>query len=93
MAHFVHAIFVQTDAAGDEIRIKIRVAGTADQLGQIAPNEWFASGETNLQNAELGSFTQDALPVGSGQFARSSELLRIRAVRTMKRTSISDLRQ
>ncbi len=49
VARIFDAIVVQTDAAGDEIGVKIRFARCANQIGQITPGERFASRKTDLQ--------------------------------------------
>jgi hypothetical protein len=58
----MHAIVIQADAAGDEVRIKVCLTRSANQFCEIAPSKWFASGKTDLQNAKPGRFVNDAFP-------------------------------
>src|ERR1051326_5932298 len=97
---------MQADAAGDQVGVKVRVARSANQFGQVRPNKWFAAGKTNLQHAQRSGFPNDAPPFVGGElpvavaatlwatrrFAQRSGY-RIRAVWAMQRTTISDLRE
>ena len=73
----MHAIVIQADAAGDKVRVKTRLAGCANQVGEITPAERFASGETDLQDTERGRFTNYARPFIGSQFAIVSCLRRV----------------
>src|SRR4029077_482911 len=62
LAQRMHAIVIQTNAAGDEVRIKLCLTRRMNQFDEIAAGKWFASGKTDLQNAKRGCITNDALP-------------------------------
>src|SRR6266446_8154626 len=89
-AQFAGPRFVQTDTARDEICVKFCLARAANEFGQIASNERFTAGETDLQHAKLGRFTKHAVPFIDRQFTGISRARRIGTVRTMKWTPIGE---
>ncbi len=80
----------QAHATGDEVRVEICLAGGANQIGQIAPDKWFAAGEADLQHAKRGGFTYHALPFVGGQLMIVSGARRIGTVRAMQRAPIRE---
>src|SRR4029077_18049117 len=62
------AVIIEADAAGDQIRVEIRLARGVNKLGQIPTNKWFASGKTNLQHAECRGVANDPLPLVGSEF-------------------------
>ena len=103
IAQQVHAFVIQADAAGDEIGVKVCSPRGTDKLGQVRSNKWFASGKTDLQNAECSGFTNDPFPFVGSEFAvavaddlrvarrfaqRSG--YRVGAVRTMQRAPVTN---
>jgi hypothetical protein len=63
------AIVIQADAAGNEVRVKLCLTRRANQFGEIAPGQRFASGKTDLQNAKRGGFTDDPVPFSRRELA------------------------
>ena len=53
---------INTDAAGDEVRVKLCLTRRANQFDEIAPSKWFASGKADLQNAKRSGLANDTLP-------------------------------
>ena len=62
-AQFLGAFVLEADRAGDEIRIKPHIAGSGNQLRQVRTLQWFAPGETYMQDTKLGGFLKDTPPV------------------------------
>ena len=71
IAQSAQTIVIQTDAAGDEVRVKVCLACCANQIGQVTPGEWFASRKTNLQYTKVSCFTNYAFPFVGGKFGCS----------------------
>jgi hypothetical protein len=59
----MHAIVIEADAAGDEVRVKVYLTRCANQFCEIPSSKWFASGKTDLQDAKRGGFTNDPFPL------------------------------
>ena len=64
VSQFARAAFIKAHAAGDEVRVKPRRARFGDQLGQIPPQQRFASGKSDLHHAERCGFAEHTPPFG-----------------------------
>src|SRR2546430_6443196 len=47
IAQSAQTIVIQTDAAGDEVRVKVCLACCANQIGQVTPGEWRSEEHTS----------------------------------------------
>jgi hypothetical protein len=63
---FGEAGFGEADPGGDHVDVEAGFAGGPDELGKVFAGEGFAAGEVDVEDAELGGFAKDALPVGGG---------------------------
>src|SRR5438477_117120 len=83
-------IVIQTDAAGDEVRVKVCLACCANQIGQVTPGEWFASRKTNLQYTKVSCVTNYAFPFVGGKFgvAWRGELLQACLSRRYRKSAL-----
>ena len=66
VAQCARAIVIQADTTRDEIGVKLCLARGANDFREVAPGEWFAAGKPDLQNAQRGCFTKDAVPFTGG---------------------------
>jgi hypothetical protein len=60
--------FIEREAGGDQIDVKARGTGGADEFDDVGAGEGFASGEIGLENAENGGFVENAGPGFGGEF-------------------------
>src|SRR5262249_23074445 len=86
------SLAAERNAARDEVRVEVELAGRLDQLLQVVAKERLAPGKVELDHAQLLGFHQHAFPGCGGKLGRMRrEADRIGAVGAVKRAAIGKL--
>jgi hypothetical protein len=91
LRQFVHPPLVQAHPTGHQVDVEAELSGPCHKRGEVRPGQWFASGEVQLQHAELSYLIQHPVPLGQRQLRSLWDGNRIGAVRAVQRALVGQL--